>query len=50
MGNFLPEGSFTKWPKLDHTYRQIAEKGPDYIYKELAEPMAQEIQKSGSFD
>ena len=48
MGKFLPEGSFVKWPKLANTYKQIADLGPDYLYKgDVAKTMAEEIANMG---
>jgi gamma-glutamyltranspeptidase len=48
MGKFLPEGSFVKWPKLANTYKQIADLGPNYLYKgDVAKTMAEEIANMG---
>lgn len=48
MGQILPEGSFVQWPKLAETYKQLADVGPDYMYKgKVAETMAQEIKNLG---
>ncbi|CAG2198857.1 CD224 [Mytilus edulis] len=48
MGQILPQGSFVQWPKLAETYKQLADVGPDYMYKgKVAETMAQEIKNLG---